>query len=51
MISSDMPELLAASDRILVMYEGRLTGEIPHADATEQSVMHYASGNAADEER
>ncbi len=46
MISSDMPELLAASDRIIVLYEGRVTGEIRHEDANEHTVMHLASGNA-----
>ena len=50
MISSDMPELLAASDRILVMYEGEITGEIQHKDATDHLVMHLASGNTLDKE-
>ncbi len=42
-ISSDLPEILAVSDRLLVMREGRITGELTRAQATEQSVMQYAS--------
>ena len=42
-ISSDMPELLAVSDRILVMREGRLVGEIAGRDATEHQIMKMAA--------
>jgi ribose transport system ATP-binding protein len=42
-ISSDLPEVLAVSDRILVMSEGRITGELRAEDATEEAVMNYAS--------
>ena len=42
LISSELPELLALCDRILVMAEGRLTAEIPREDATQESVMHAA---------
>ena len=42
LISSELPELLALSDRVLVMSEGRLTAEIPRAEATQESVMHAA---------
>ena len=42
-ISSDMPELLAVSDRILVMREGRLMGEIAGRDATEHQIMKMAA--------
>jgi ABC-type sugar transport system ATPase subunit len=42
-ISSDLPEILAVSDRILVMREGRITGELTRAEANEQSVMQLAS--------
>jgi ABC-type sugar transport system ATPase subunit len=42
-ISSDLPEVLAVSDRILVMREGRLVGEIAHADATEERIMALAA--------
>jgi len=44
MISSELPELLGMSDRILVMHEGRLAGELPRAEATQERVMHLATG-------
>jgi ribose transport system ATP-binding protein len=44
MISSEMPEILAISDRILVMYEGRIMGELTRADATQERIMTLASG-------
>jgi ABC-type sugar transport system ATPase subunit len=42
-ISSDLPEVLAVSDRILVMREGRIAGELTAAQATEKSIMKFAS--------
>ena len=44
MISSELPEILSLSDRIVVMYEGRITGIVNGPDATEQGVMQYAIG-------
>lgn len=44
MISSELPEVLGISDRILVMSEGRLTGELPREEATQEKIMHYATG-------
>jgi len=44
LISSDLPEVLAMSDRILVLHEGRETAEIARADATEERVMFAATG-------
>ncbi|UBV44234.1 sugar ABC transporter ATP-binding protein (plasmid) [Deinococcus taeanensis] len=44
MISSDLPEVLGMADRILVMREGELVGELPRAAATEESVMYLATG-------
>jgi ribose transport system ATP-binding protein len=44
MVSSELPELLGMSDRIVVFHEGRLAGELARADATEQAVMHLATG-------
>ncbi len=43
MTSSELPELLAVSDRILVLCEGRLTAEIPRAEATEEAIMSAAT--------
>lgn len=42
-ISSDLPEVIAVSDRIVVMSEGRVTGELTAEEATEEAVMHFAS--------
>ena len=41
--SSELPELLAVSDRILVLSEGRLTAEFDRAEATEQKIMEAAT--------
>ena len=46
LISSDLPEVLAMSDRLLVMREGRQMGLFVHADATEERVMTAAMGQA-----
>jgi inositol transport system ATP-binding protein len=46
-ISSDLPEVLAVADRILVMREGRITGELNGTDATEEKIMRYASMKVA----
>ncbi|BBU54352.1 ribose import ATP-binding protein RbsA 2 [Mameliella alba] len=43
MISSDLPEVIGAADRVLVMQEGRIAAEFPHG-ATEQDIMHAATG-------
>lgn len=43
MISSEMPELLGMSDRVMVMSEGRLTGILDGYKATEQEVMRLAA--------
>ena len=42
MISSELPELLALCDRVLVMSEGRLTADIPRAQATQEAIMSAA---------
>nr|MBP7056802.1 ATP-binding cassette domain-containing protein [Candidatus Omnitrophota bacterium] len=43
-ISSDLPEILGICDRILVMHEGRFTGELHIKDATQEKIMYYATG-------
>ncbi len=44
MISSELPEVLGMADRVLVMYEGRLTAEFSRAQADEESVIRAATG-------
>jgi len=44
MISSEMPELLGMADRILVMHEGRITGELARGEATQEKILSLASG-------
>lgn len=44
LISTEMPELLGMSDRIIVMHEGRITGELSKHEATQNKVLHLASG-------
>jgi ribose transport system ATP-binding protein len=43
MISSDLPEILRMSDRIIVMSEGRLTGELPIEKASQEAIMELAT--------
>lgn len=47
MISSELPELLAVCDRIVVLHEGRMVAEIDRAHASEESVMRAATGQVA----
>jgi ABC-type sugar transport system ATPase subunit len=42
-ISSDLPEVLALADRILIMRHGQLTGELSRNNATEEKIMHLAA--------
>ena len=50
MISSELPEILRMSHRIVVMSEGRVTGTLEAGDATQESVMHYATLRTTEEE-
>ena len=43
MISSELTEILRMSDRVIVMNEGRITGEIPIEEATQESIMYKAT--------
>ncbi|UOE46549.1 sugar ABC transporter ATP-binding protein [Mucilaginibacter sp. SMC90] len=45
-ISSDMEEIIRISDRVIVMCEGQITGELYPADYTEENIMALAVGNA-----
>jgi ribose transport system ATP-binding protein len=47
MISSELPEILGISDRILVMREGRVAGEFTREEATQDDIMHAATGGKA----
>ena len=46
MISSELPEILAMSDRIIVMHEGRITGRFRRGVATQEEIMRCATGEA-----
>ena len=48
MISSDLEEVLGMSDRVLVLHEGRLAGELPRAGLSEEAIMHLATGGRAE---
>ncbi len=45
-VSSEMPELIGLCDRILVLHEGRLAGEVNGRTATGQELIHLATGSA-----
>ena len=46
MISSELPELIGMADRIVVLHEGRIAGELPGGgDTTEEDVMALATGH------
>jgi ribose transport system ATP-binding protein len=47
MISSELPEIIGVSDRILVMHSGSITGEFKAEDATEEKIMKCATGEVA----
>ena len=47
MISSELPEVLGVSDRILVMREGALVAEFTRAEASEEAIMSAAMGQQA----
>lgn len=47
LITSEMPELLAMADRILVMHRGHITAEFSHEEATQEAVLQAAMGERA----
>ncbi len=44
LISSDLPELIGMCDRILVMHQGRIKGEVQRKDFSEELILYYAAG-------
>jgi ribose transport system ATP-binding protein len=46
MISSELPEILGMSDRIIVIHEGRIAGELTREEATQEKIMHLATGGS-----
>ena len=48
MISTELPEILGMSDRIFVLREGHLEGELSRKDATEEKIMMLATGTKAE---
>jgi len=46
MASSEVEELMGLADRIIVMHRGRIAGELARAEATEEKIMHLATGAA-----
>ena len=47
MISSELPEILGMSDRVLVMHEGRVGGEFARKDASQETIMRAATGSVS----
>ena len=47
LISSELPEVIGISDRILVMYEGKISGEVQREDFSETHIMEFATGRMA----
>jgi ABC-type sugar transport system ATPase subunit len=45
MVSSELPEILAMSDRVLVLQGGRIRGELSRAEATQERIMTLATGS------
>ena len=50
MVSSELPELLGMSDRIYVMCEGKITGELNRAEATQEEIMKLATLGGIDKD-
>jgi ABC-type sugar transport system ATPase subunit len=48
LISSELPEVLALADRILVVYHGKIVGELSRSEATEGRILALASGEESD---
>jgi ribose transport system ATP-binding protein len=44
MVSSDMPEVIGMSDRVVVMHERRIRGILPRAELTQERIAHLMTG-------
>jgi ribose transport system ATP-binding protein len=44
MISSELPEILGMTDRVLVLHEGRLTATLQTRDTSQEAILNYAAG-------
>ena len=44
MVSSDMPELIGMSDRMLIMRSGQITGDLPREEFSQETILEYAAG-------
>ncbi len=49
LVSSELEEVLHLADRILVMHRGRISGELQRAEATEERIMHLATGGVGND--
>jgi len=49
LITSELPELLAMSDRIMVLHRGKITAELPKAEATQEKIIQAAMGDEKSE--
>ncbi|MCF7941878.1 MAG: sugar ABC transporter ATP-binding protein [Spirochaetia bacterium] len=49
LISSELPEIIGMSDRVLVMHEGQITGELGRNDFTQECIMHMATGQCLED--
>ena len=44
MVSSELPEVIGMSDRIIVIHEGKIAGELDHEEATQEKIITLATG-------
>jgi ABC-type sugar transport system ATPase subunit len=45
-VSSDLPEILGMCDRVLVLREGKVAGELPARNASQEAILHLAAPEA-----
>lgn len=49
MVSSELPEILGMSDRVYIMHEGKISGELNRNEATQERILHFATGGSKNE--